>query len=987
MKKSILKPLSILLIISLFVSSFAGTFYAANKETDATKCKTSNRILGATGDIAVDPDSLPDYITVIESVSDYYKATANKTENKKDVAMTKADTLPSFVDNSTSPYFPAIGNQGGIGSCQYWAQIYYQFTYTMNKELGIRTTPENTFSPQWGYNLKASTDDMVGIYYEVYEMMRAQGNVFQSQVPYTEDVTSVHPKEEIWKTSIKYRLKDFQRFEDIGDGETIITSPDDPDLIPIKTAVANGDVLAYSTYIYSWDYQRLKTNANAPENNKYNNEEVIHGVTDKEGSHRMTIVGYNDNIWTDINYNDKVDSGEMGAFKISNSWGSEWGNKGFMWVAYDALNKVSFVKDAPTYKQRIPAFSEIARINVIKPEEHLPVYVQYTLNTADRTQTKLTMHAEKDGTINSRQVYSNIYNGDKIAYDGQKTATDATMIALLSNTTEELTSETINQYSISVSAEDMTDDDKVLTVKDIRIVDEKGGKVYTAENAFPFTLNGETKTIKFTESDLNHAVVYYLGYKNPQIHFKVQGDTDFTSAPLSESEERRGYTHKYVIDLKDKDSVTFYFSDNEGNKDDNNGKYYTAIKGVNFYRTERVGEKLTATLSCNFNGEIDVDRACDYIAKASGGFAPYLYQFTFTHLESGEQTVEAFDDQENQTYYFRKEGKYEVKLEIKDFSDAIATQTIIVEVKDIPFSFEKMYTERKSNLVGNTVDIISITQNEKIRYTGRPNNTYTYVVTDENGNICAESTVLPFKYSLPERYTHSKFSFVPHKSGTYKATVSSTDNNQEYAEYSVTFKVFDKKYGDSNSDGEISVMDATLIQRMLAGVVAKDDVNEELSDVDANSDIDVMDATLIQRYMAQLSGTKNTGIIIEYIPPIEPTEPPTEPPQPTEPPTQPPVNRTVTFTNSFNWGGTISCYYWSDSDMAMTSWPGVKMTPAGINDYGQSMYTFEVPKGATYIIFTNGSNQTVDIPYTGGNIRYYPISSTNTSGHHFIGTW
>ena len=51
----------------------------------------------------------------------------------------------------------------------------------------------------------------------------------------------------------------------------------------------------------------------------------------------MTIVGYNDAIWTDVNGNAVVDPGEKGAFKIANSWGSTWQDNGFIWLAYDAL--------------------------------------------------------------------------------------------------------------------------------------------------------------------------------------------------------------------------------------------------------------------------------------------------------------------------------------------------------------------------------------------------------------------------------------------------------------------------------------------------------------------------------------------------------------------------------------------------------------------------------------------------------------------------
>ena len=97
---------------------------------------------------------------------------------------------------------------------------------------------------------------------------------------------------------------------------------------------------------------------------------------------------------------------------------------------------------------------------------------------------------------------------------------------------------------------------------------------------------------------------------------------------------------------------------------------------------------------------------------------------------------------------------------------------------------------------------------------------------------------------------------------------------------------------------------------------------------------------------------------------MDPTKP-TEPVKPTESETTKPTDtvtsNTVTFSNSLSWSGTIYCYYWSDANTTMTSWPGVAMKKSGTNEYGQALYTFDVPNGATKLIFTNGSEQTVDI--------------------------
>lgn len=64
--------------------------------------------------------------------------------------------LPSKWDNSTNEnakYLPEIEYQGYFGSCASWASAYYQFTYTANKARNIPTTEENTYSPNFVYNL------------------------------------------------------------------------------------------------------------------------------------------------------------------------------------------------------------------------------------------------------------------------------------------------------------------------------------------------------------------------------------------------------------------------------------------------------------------------------------------------------------------------------------------------------------------------------------------------------------------------------------------------------------------------------------------------------------------------------------------------------------------------------------------------------------------------------------------------------------------
>lgn len=110
---------------------------------------------------------------------------------------------------------------------------------------------------------------IAGFYYDTYAVMQKQGNVMLSQVPYDQNCLTLSPDEEIWKTSITYRLKDFQKFKSIGYGESVITSVDDTDLDAIKTSLSNGEILAYSTYVNSWNCTNIETNSSVPENATY----------------------------------------------------------------------------------------------------------------------------------------------------------------------------------------------------------------------------------------------------------------------------------------------------------------------------------------------------------------------------------------------------------------------------------------------------------------------------------------------------------------------------------------------------------------------------------------------------------------------------------------------------------------------------------------------------------------------------------------------
>ncbi len=93
---------------------------------------------------------------------------------------------------------------------------------------------------------------------------------------------------------------------------------------------------------------------------------------------------------------------------------------------------------------------------------------------------------------------------------------------------------------------------------------------------------------------------------------------------------------------------------------------------------------------------------------------------------------------------------------------------------------------------------------------------------------------------------------------------------------------------------------------------------------------------------------------------------------------------TITFTNNMYWSN-VYCYYWSDTNIVMTTWPGTAMTSTGTNDYGQQMYEIVIPANAGYVIFNDGNgSQTVDIPVSSSS-KYYISGGSDTS--YTVETW
>jgi len=114
-------------------------------------------------------------------------------------------------------------------------------------------------------------------------------------------------------------------------------------------------VFSVVTSVYWYNYMKIDGDL-CSENQKFSGEQIMvadMGNDEQPGYHAITVVGYDDDIEVDLNGDGVIEEGEKGAFKIANSWGPSWGNDGYMWIAYDAMNGSStYIPTPEGYRRR-----------------------------------------------------------------------------------------------------------------------------------------------------------------------------------------------------------------------------------------------------------------------------------------------------------------------------------------------------------------------------------------------------------------------------------------------------------------------------------------------------------------------------------------------------------------------------------------------------------------------------------------------------------
>lgn len=162
-------------------------------------------------------------------------------------------------------------------------------------------------------------------------------------------------------------------------------------------------------------------------------------------------------------------------------------------------------------------------------------------------------------------------------------------------------------------------------------------------------------------------------------------------------------------------------------------------------------------------------------------------------------------------------------------------------------------------------------------------------------------------------------------------------------------------YGDVNGDGDITVVDATLVQKHVVQLETLSADKQILADVNGDNTISVVDATLIQKYVVRLENWGRTGDVYQAEQPTTPeptsaeptTVKPTAQPTTAEPTTKPADTYTLYFKTKLGW-----------------------MTSDGV-----SLFAYDLDTGASYQFEQDTDAYpnvyTVEVPATVSNVSVY----------------
>lgn len=263
--------------------------------------------------------------------------------------------MAAAVDNSALKYFPPVLNQLG-GSCAQAAGIGYMFTYEVNRLLDrdASASAANRLSYQFAWNMVNEGLDQGGFVSQGLQLARQYGIMTEADygLPFLMKWPSGYEK---YREAMRYRTDQLFTFDDSvplmkrylydrGDGS------------------ATGGVLTFSGQAQGW---AIRNDYQGPSLTGYHS--LLTSLA-TDGSHAMTIVGYDDAV----RYADSTGTVRQGAFIVANSWGTEWQDRGRFYLPYH------FFSDPSVSHLQLSNSVNGVSVRIYEPQVLLKVRLSYT---------------------------------------------------------------------------------------------------------------------------------------------------------------------------------------------------------------------------------------------------------------------------------------------------------------------------------------------------------------------------------------------------------------------------------------------------------------------------------------------------------------------------------------------------------------------------------------------------------------------------------
>lgn len=229
------------------------------------------------------------------------------------------DNLPSSVN--LQRFAPTPGDQGQTGTCVAWSSAYHARTISESIKLNRTSLSEinaNVYAPSFVYNqIRKEPGCEKGTFiHEALELLSTKGVPKYKELPF--DCNREISGNDLSSAST-HKIEGYKILFNVNDNNKIL---------PVKKSLSENKPVLIGMMVPESFFE--PKGVWQPAQSEYDGN---------FSGHAMVTIGYDDNTYG-------------GAFLVMNSWGTSWGNQGFIWIKYN--DYAHFVKYAFEMIEKLP---------------------------------------------------------------------------------------------------------------------------------------------------------------------------------------------------------------------------------------------------------------------------------------------------------------------------------------------------------------------------------------------------------------------------------------------------------------------------------------------------------------------------------------------------------------------------------------------------------------------------------------------------------